>query len=415
MQIDNIKKVDPMIAQAITHELARQRDGVEFIASENYTSLAVMEAAGSVFTNKYSEGYPNKRYYGGNEFVDVSEQLAIDRAKKLFGADHANVQPHSGSSANMEVYFALLEIGDKILGMSLDHGGHLTHGHKVNFSGKHYNFVTYGVDEKTKMIDMKKVRQIALAEKPKMILCGYSAYSRILDLKGFKEIADEIGALLMCDMAHFAGLAAANVYPNPVPYCDVVTTTTHKTLRGPRGAIILCKEKHAKAIDKAVFPGMQGGPLEHVIAAKAIAFHEALQPSFVDYQKQVVKNAKVLAESLMKNGIDVITGGTDNHLLLLDLTKTGVTGKEAENALDEVAIYTNKNMIPFDTRSPFNPSGIRVGTPATTTRGFKEGEMRKIGAWIAQVVKDASDEGLKKKIRAEVLEMCSKFTLYPGL
>lgn len=415
MQTENIKKNDPKVAKAIELELKRQRDGIELIASENYTSTAVMEAAGSVMTNKYSEGYPKKRYYGGNEFIDITEQLAIDRAKKLFGAEHANVQPHSGSSANMEVYFALLELGDKILGMSLDHGGHLTHGHKVNFSGKHYNFATYGVRKDTKTIDMNEVREIALREKPKMILCGYSAYSRRLDFKAFRSIADEVGALLMCDMAHFAGLVAAKVYPDPVPFCDVVTTTTHKTLRGPRGALILCKQEHAKKIDKAVFPGMQGGPLEHIIAAKAVAFYEALQEDFVNYQKQVVSNAKVLASSLTSEGIDIVSGATENHLMLIDLTKTGRSGKQVETALDEVGIFTNKNMIPYDERSPFDPSGIRIGTPATTTRGFNKDQMKLIGTWIAQVIKNPDDEDIKSAIREQVKMMCKNFPLYPEL
>lgn len=415
MQIDNIKKADPKVAQAIASELKRQRDGIELIASENYTSLAVMEAAGSVMTNKYSEGYPKKRYYGGNQFIDITEQLAIDRAKKLFGAEHANVQPHSGSSANMEVYFALLELGDKILGMSLDHGGHLTHGHKINFSGKHYSFITYGVEQDTCMINMDKVRDIALKEKPKMILCGYSAYSRELDFKAFRAIADEVGALLMCDMAHFAGLVAAKVYPDPIPFCDVVTTTTHKTLRGPRGALILCKEKYAKMIDKAVFPGMQGGPLEHIIAAKAVAFHEALQQEFRDYQAQVIKNAKALAIGLHENGLKIVSGGTENHLMLVDLTETGRSGKEIETALDEVGIFTNKNMIPYDTRSPFDPSGIRIGTPAITTRGFKEDHMKSIAEWISQVVKSPQDSKLKSDIKGKVENLCSEFELYSQL
>jgi glycine hydroxymethyltransferase len=384
-----------------------------------------MQAMGSVLTNKYSEGYPGKRYYGGNEHVDISEQLAIDRAKKLFNAEHANVQPHSGSQANMEAYFALLELHDKILGMDMAHGGHLTHGCAVNFSGKFYNFVSYGVDPETKLIDMDQVRKIALAEKPKLMLSGFSAYPRTLDFKAFKEIADEVGAYHMADIAHIAGIIAAGLHNDPVPHCDVITTTTHKTLRGPRGALILSKTEDrlrpddkknlARKIDSAVFPGMQGGPLDHVIAAKAVAFGEALKTDFIVYQRQVLLNAKALAGSLMDNGIKLVSGGTDNHLMLIDLTKTGLAGKEVESALDEVCIFTNKNMIPFDTRSPFNPSGIRIGTPALTTRGFKESEMKLIGECIAKVINNFSSPSIRKTILSDVLELCKRFPIYDRL
>lgn len=421
----HLEEGDPEIHSVVKAELARQQKGVELIASENYVSRAVMQAMGSVLTNKYSEGYPGKRYYGGNEHVDISEQLAIDRAKRLFGAEHANVQPHSGSQANMEAYFALLNLGDKILGMDLAHGGHLTHGSGVNFSGKFYSFVSYGVDKETMRLDMDAVRKVAVRERPKLILSGFSAYPRKLDFKAFREIADEVGAYHMADIAHIAGIIAAGLHQNPVPYCDVVTTTTHKTLRGPRGALILSsvqdrlrpddKKDLARKIDSAVFPGMQGGPLDHVIAAKAVAFGEALKPDFEAYQRQVLKNAKVLSETLMDCGISLVSGGTDNHLMLIDLTKTGLGGKEVEKALDEVFIFTNKNMIPFDARSPFNPSGIRLGTPALTTRGMKESEMRMIGLFISQIIKKPGDAYLKSKIRAEVLDLCRNFPIYEGL
>ena len=409
----------------VVDEHRRQQMGAELIASENYVSRAVMQAMGSVLTNKYSEGYPGKRYYGGNEHVDISENLAIERAKKLFGAEHANVQPHAGSQANMESYFALLELKDKILGMDLAHGGHLTHGSHVNFSGKFYNFVSYGVEKETMRLDMDSVRKVAKREQPKLILSGFSAYPRKLDFKEFQEIAEEVGAYHMADIAHIAGMCATGLHQNPVPYCDVVTTTTHKTLRGPRGAIIMSKVEDrlrpddkknlARKIDSAVFPGMQGGPLDHVIAAKAVAFGEALKPDFASYQEQILKNAKVLAETLLDNGIDLISNGTDNHLMLIDLTKTGLGGKEVEKALDEVHIFTNKNMIPFDERSPFNPSGIRIGTPALTTRGMKADEMRMLGVWISKVVKRPQDPYLKEKVKAEVLDLCRKFPIYEGL
>ncbi len=421
----HLKDRDPEIHSVILDEHSRQQKGAELIASENYVSRAVMQAMGSVLTNKYSEGYPGKRYYGGNEHVDVSEQLAIDRVKKLFGAEHANVQPHAGSQANMEAYFALLELGDKILGMDLAHGGHLTHGSRVNFSGRFYNFVSYGVDRETMTLDMDEVRKIARREKPKLMLSGFSAYPGKLDFREFQDIADEVGAYHMADIAHIAGLCAAGLHQNPVPFCDVVTTTTHKTLRGPRGAIILSKIKDrlrpddkkdlSRRIDSAVFPGMQGGPLDHVIAAKAVAFGEALQPDFKEYQTQVLKNAQVLAETLMDNGISLVSGGTDNHLMLIDLTRTGLGGKEVEKALDEVFIFTNKNMIPFDVRSPFDPSGIRLGTPALTTRGMKEGEMRMIGVWISRMIKRPKDPYLKSKVKAEVLDLCRNFPIYEGL
>ncbi|NQU79801.1 serine hydroxymethyltransferase [Candidatus Woesearchaeota archaeon] len=421
----DLKQRDPAIHSVVKNELARQQKGLELIASENYVSRAVMQTMGSVLTNKYSEGYPGKRYYGGNEHVDVSEQLAIDRAKKLFGAEHANVQPHAGSQANMEAYFSLLNLGDKILGMDLAHGGHLTHGSQVNFSGKFYKFVNYGVDKETMRLDMDEIRKIAIREKPRLILSGFSAYPRKLDFREFQEIAHEVGAYHMADMAHIAGPCAVGLHQNPVPFCDVVTTTTHKTLRGPRGALILSKiedrlrpddkKNLARKIDSAVFPGMQGGPLDHVIAAKAVAFGEALQPEFESYQSQVLKNAKVLADTLMNNGLKLVSDGTDNHLMLVDLTKTGHGGKKVEKALDEVFIFTNKNMIPFDERSPFNPSGIRLGTPALTTRGMKDDEMRKIGIWLSRVIQKPDDTYLKMKVKAEVLELCREFPIYEGL
>ncbi len=417
--MNNIKEKDPKIAEIITKELERQRSGAEMIASENFVSKAVLEATGSVLTNKYAEGYPNKRYYGGNEYIDQSESLAIERAKKLFGAEHANVQPHSGSSANMEAYFAVAELHDTILGFSLAHGGHLTHGHPINFSGKFYNFVSYGVDKKTEKIDLDEVKNQALIHKPKIILAGASAYSRKIDFTKFKKIADEIGAYLMVDMAHIAGLIAAKLHPDPVPYADIITTTTHKTLRGPRGAMILCKKEDrihpedkknlAQKIDSAVFPGMQGGPLEHVISAKAVAFKEALSNDFVEYQKQVLKNAKILESKFKENDIRIISGGTDNHLLLLDMSSLGLSGKEAENLLDQAYIFTNKNMIPFDKRKPMDPSGIRLGTPALTTRGLKEKDMEYIADIIIYTLKNkkASEDNKKK-----VLELMKNFPLY---
>lgn len=412
--MDNISEVDPEIYKVMKNELNRGRNGLEMIASENYVSKAILQATGSVLINKYSEGYPHKRYYGGNEYIDISEQLAISRGKELFGVDFMNVQPHSGSSANMEAYFALLELGDSILSLSLDQGGHLTHGHKVNFSGKHYSFHFYGVSKETKMLDMENIRQRAKETKPKLIVAGFSAYSRELDFKQFREIADENDALLMADIAHIAGLVAAKEHSDPAPYCDVITTTTHKTLRGPRGAVIMGKADYETAINKAVFPGMQGGPLEHVIAGKAVAFKEALKPSFKEYAKQIKKNAKVLAESLLENGAEIVSGGTDNHLILLDISQYNLGGKVAEKLLDGVGIFTNKNMIPFDTRSPFDPSGIRIGTAALTTRGLKAGEMKSIGALIAKALNHSDDASVLQSVKDEVKAICEQFPLYPG-
>ncbi|MGM0378257.1 MAG: serine hydroxymethyltransferase [Bacillota bacterium] len=404
----DLKNVDKEIYDIINEEAVRQNEGIELIASENIVSKGVLKAAGSVLTNKYAEGYPNKRYYGGCEVVDKAEQLAIDRLKELFDADHANVQPHSGSNANMGVYLSVLEPGDKILGMKLDHGGHLTHGHPVNFSGILFNFESYGVDKETGRIDYDELEKKALEFKPKMIVAGASAYSRIIDFEKFREIADKIDAYLMVDMAHIAGLVAAGLHPNPCEYAHFVTTTTHKTLRGPRGGAILCKKEFAKKVDKSIFPGIQGGPLEHIIAAKAVSFKEALEPEFVEYQKQVIKNSKKLGEELVKRGYEIISGGTDNHLLLVDLRNKNVTGKEAENLLGEVDITVNKNTIPFDPESPFVTSGIRVGTPAVTTRGMKEDEMVFLAQLISDTIEGKKD---KKEILNEVKELCSKFPL----
>lgn len=413
---------DPEIAKILAAELNRQRQGAEMIASENFVSLAVLEAAGSILTNKYAEGYPNKRYYGGNEFIDQAETLAIDRAKKLFNAEHVNVQPHAGSQANAEAYMALANLHDTILGFSLAHGGHLTHGHPVNFSGKSYNFVSYGVNKETELIDFDEVRSQAKAHKPKIILAGASAYSRQIDFDKFKEIADEVGAYLMVDMAHIAGLVAAQLHPDPVPVADVVTTTTHKTLRGPRGAMILCKindrldpggkKNLAQKIDSAVFPGFQGGPLEHIIAAKAVAFQEALLPDFKEYQKQILNNCKTLENKFREAGIKMISGGTDNHLLLLDVTPLGLSGQEAETLLDHVHIYTNKNMIPFDTRKPMDPSGIRLGTAALTTRGLKEKDMEIIADVIIATLKNKTASTDNQNI---ILDLMNKFPLYQEL
>ena len=412
MNFDNVKKEDKDIYNLIEKDLKRQQDGIELIASENIVSEAVMEAMGSYLTNKYAEGYPGKRYYGGCHVVDEIEQIAIDRAKELFGAEYANVQPHSGSQANMAVYFSVLEPGDTVLGMDLSHGGHLTHGSPVNFSGRLFNFVSYGVDKETEMIDYENVRKIALENKPKLIVAGASAYSRIIDFAKLREIADEVGALLMVDMAHIAGLVAAGVHPSPVPYCDFVTSTTHKTLRGPRGGLILCKEKYGKLIDKNIFPGMQGGPLMHVIAAKAVCFKEALDPSFKEYGAQVVKNCKRLAEELIKRDFKIVSGGTDNHVFLVDLHNKEVTGKETENLLDRVGITLNKNTVPNETRSPFVTSGVRIGTAAVTTRGFKEEDMVVIAEIIDEAIKNRENEealeGLKKKVKA----LCDKYPLY---
>ena len=409
MNLENLKKNDKEMMGFIEEEMERQKEHLELIASENYVSEAVMEAAGSQLTNKYAEGYPGKRYYGGCEAVDKAENLAIDRLKKLFGADHVNVQPHSGSNANLGVYFSVLEPGDKVLGMNLSQGGHLTHGSPVNISGVYYNFVAYGVDKETEMIDYEAVREIALKEKPKMIVAGASAYAREIDFKKFADIAKEVGAYLMVDMAHIAGLVAAGLHSNPVPYADFVTTTTHKTLRGPRGGAILCKAEHAKKVDKAIFPGIQGGPLMHIIAAKGVAFGEALEDGFKEYQQQVVKNAKVLAESLQEKGIRIVSGGTDNHLMLLDVRDKGLTGKKAEALLEEVNVTTNKNTIPFDPESPFVTSGVRIGTPAITTRGMKEEEMKEIADIINLALEENnSREDLKKRVST----LCENFPLY---
>lgn len=411
---DHMQKQDPDIYDAITREEHRQSEGVELIPSENYVSEAVLEANGSILTNKYSEGYPGKRYYGGQENIDTIENLAIDRAKKLFGAEHANVQPYSGSPANTAVYFALLEFGDTVMGLKLDHGGHITHGLPIAFSGKAYNFVQYGVNKETGKLDMEEVRKLALEHKPKMIVAGFTAYPRDIEWKKFKEIADEVGAISMADISHTAGLVAGGVLESPVPYFDVITTTTHKTLRGPRGAIIMCKEKFAKDIDRAVFPGLQGGPHEHAIAGKAIAFEEALQPEFKVYAAQVKKNAHHLAEEMKKRGFDLVSDGTDTHLILADLTNKNVPGKEAQVALDKVGITLNKNTVPDDPRSPFDPSGIRLGTPAITTRGMKEPEMEKIADWIDRTISATEDEKVLNEIKEEVKELCLKFPV-PGI
>lgn len=407
---ENLKREDREVYDAIENELKRQRNKIELIASENFVSDAVMEAMGSYMTNKYAEGYPHARYYGGCEYVDVVEDLARERVKKLFGAEHANVQPHSGAQANMAVYFALLEPGDTVLGMNLAHGGHLTHGSKVNTSGKLYNFIPYGVDKETGRIDYDELERLAIENKPKLILAGASAYARIIDFARIKEIADKVGSLFMVDMAHIAGLVAAGLHPNPVEYADVVTSTTHKTLRGPRGGLILCKEKYAKQIDKAIFPGVQGGPLMHVIAGKAVCFGEALKPEFKEYQKQIVKNAKALADELVKLGFNLVSGGTDNHLMLIDLRNKGITGKELETRLDDVGITVNKNAVPFDTEKPTITSGIRIGTPAVTTRGFKEEDMIKIAKLIDMTVEHYEDK--KDEIRKEVTSICKKYPLY---
>ncbi len=404
-----LAEVDPALFAAIEQEECRQLEGIELIASENYASRAVREAMASVMTNKYAEGYPGKRYYGGCEFVDVAETLARQRALELFGADHVNVQPHSGSQANFAAYLALLEPGDTILAMSLAHGGHLTHGSPVNLSGQIFNIVSYGVDRETEQIDFDEVASLAREHRPKLILAGATAYPRTIDFARFKEIADEVGAYFMVDMAHIAGLVAADLHPDPVPYCDIVTSTTHKTLRGPRGGFILSTEEHAKAVDRAIFPRTQGGPLMHVVAAKAVAFLEALQPEFTDYQRQIILNANALATRLKNNGIRIVSGGTDNHLLLADLTDTGVTGKEAEKVLELAGITVNKNMIPFDQRSPFVTSGIRLGSPAVTTRGFTEDEMRQVADWITRALVHFDEPAALRQIREEVMGLCLRF------
>ncbi|MBI3032802.1 serine hydroxymethyltransferase [Candidatus Woesearchaeota archaeon] len=427
--LTNVAQQDPEILMLLQLELSRQRNGLMLIPSENFASLASLEAAGTVLTNKYAEGYPTRRYYTGNKVIDKIEQLAIDRAKKLFQAEHANVQPNAGSTANQACYNAVLKPGDKILGMNLGHGGHLTHGNPVNFSGKTYSIVPYGVNQETEMLDMDEIRKIALKEKPKLVLSGATAYPRKIDFKAFQEIAYEVDAYCMADISHIVGLCLAGLHQNPVPSHDIVMTTTHKTLRGTRGAIILCKQedrlKHlydpegkknlAEKIDFSLFPGLQGGPLQHIIAAKAVCFAEAMKPEFKTYQEQIVKNAKALAESLINEGVRVVSNGTDNHLILIDCRSVNCKGKEGANTLEELGIYTNFNMIPFDTGTPFNPSGIRLGTPALTSRGMKESEMKEIGSWIATVLKNLHNDHVKEKIRNEVLEMTRQFPLYPEL
>ncbi|MEK5205986.1 serine hydroxymethyltransferase [Psychrobacillus sp. FSL H8-0510] len=410
--VEKILLQDPAVYEAMLAEKKRQQSNIELIASENFVSEAVMEAQGSVLTNKYAEGYPGKRYYGGCEHVDVVENIARDRLKEIFGAEHANVQPHSGSQANMAVYMTALQPGDKILGMNLSHGGHLTHGSPVNFSGIQYNFIEYGVNKETELIDYEEVRGIALEHKPKMIVAGASAYSRTIDFAKFREIADEVGAYLFVDMAHIAGLVAAGLHPNPVPHAHFVTSTTHKTLRGPRGGLILTTEEFAKKIDKTIFPGIQGGPLMHVIAAKAVAFGEAQKPEFKEYQAQVIANSKALAESLTEEGIRIVSGGSDNHVMLLDVSALGLTGKVAEHVLDEVGITVNKNTIPFDTASPFITSGVRIGTPAVTSRGFKEAEMKEIASIIAKLLKNNEDAEVLKEAKERVATLTSNFPLY---
>ncbi|GAQ16813.1 serine hydroxymethyltransferase [Oceanobacillus picturae] len=410
--MEHVKQADKEVFEAIQAEKTRQQEKIELIASENFVSEAVMEAMGSVLTNKYAEGYPGKRYYGGCEHVDVVENLARDRAKDLFGAEHVNVQPHSGAQANMAVYFTVLEPGDTVLGMNLNHGGHLTHGSPVNFSGTLYNFVDYGVDKETEQLDYASVLEKAMEVKPKLIVAGASAYSRIIDFSKFREIADAVGAYLMVDMAHIAGLVATGLHPNPVPYADFVTTTTHKTLRGPRGGMILCKEEYAKKIDKSVFPGMQGGPLMHIIAAKAVSFKEALSDEFKTYSKQIIQNAQTLSKALNDEGVRIVSGGTDNHLLLLDVTPLGLTGKVAEKVLDDIGITTNKNTIPFDTASPFITSGVRVGTAAVTSRGFGEKEMKEIASIISLTLKNHEDAAKLNEAKERVAELTSKLPLY---
>ncbi|MCD6109244.1 serine hydroxymethyltransferase [bacterium] len=412
--MSSLQESDPKVADILNHEKHRQAYGIELIPSENYASQAVMEASGSIFTNKYSEGYPGKRYYGGQEYVDQVEQLAIDRAKELFGVEHVNVQPYSGSPANAAVYFGLLEYGDTIMGLKLDHGGHITHGLPISFSGKSFNCVAYEVDKETEQLNMDAIRELAIKKRPKLIIAGYTAYPRKINWKAFKEIADEVGAITMADIAHIAGLIAGGVHESPVPYFDVITTTTHKTLRGPRGAIIMSKKEFAKDIDRAVFPGLQGGPHDHTTAAKAVAFGEALKPEFKDYAEQIVKNAKKLAENLIEHGFDLVSGGTDNHLILTDLTNKNIPGKVAQEALDKAGITLNKNTVPFDPRSPFDPSGIRLGTPAMTTRGMKEPEMEKVGDFISNALDNYTDKDKLAKIKEEVKELCSGFPV-PGI
>jgi len=413
--LDVVRRVDPEVAEAIQRELERQRSHLELIASENFTSPAVLAAQGCVMTNKYAEGLPGRRYYGGCEYVDVVERLAIERVKQLFGAEHANVQPHAGAPANTAVYFAVLEPGDTILGMDLSHGGHLTHGHPLNFSGRYFKVVRYGVSRETEIIDYDNLERLAKEHRPKLIVAGASAYPRVIDFARLRQICDQVGCYLMVDIAHIAGLIAADCHPNPVPYAEFVTTTTHKTLRGPRGGVIMCQRRFAREIDRAVFPGLQGGPLMHVIAAKAVAFKEAMTPEFRAYQRQVVKNAQALAQTLMEEGFRLVSGGTDNHLMLVDLRNQDLTGKEAETALDKVGITVNKNAIPFDPRPPAVTSGIRIGTPAVTTRGMKENEMRIIGKLIARVLKSPQDEAVLEEVRSRVRELVEAFPLYDAL
>ncbi len=409
-----LARVDPEIHRVLADERRRQNEGLELIASENFVSPAVLRAAGSVLTNKYAEGYPGRRYYGGCEHVDVAERLAIERAKELFGAEHVNVQPHSGTSANMAVYFAFLEPGDKLMGMDLSAGGHLTHGHRLSYSGRDFEVVSYGVDRETERIDYDAVAEKARAEKPKLIICGASAYSRVIDFARFREIADGCGALLLADIAHIAGLVAAGVHPSPVPHCDFVTTTTHKTLRGPRAGMVMCKQEHAKAVDRAVFPGLQGGPLMHIVAAKAVAFKEALSDGFRDYQERTVANAGRLAARLEERGYRIVSGGTDNHLLLVDVAERGLTGKIAEEALGAAAITVNKNTIPFDEKPPLVASGVRLGTPALTTRGMDEAAMDEVGDLIAEALATPEDEAALAEVRAKVRDLATRFPLYPG-
>jgi glycine hydroxymethyltransferase len=411
----SLKAVDPEVYQAIAEERSRQNFGLELIASENFVSRAVLEATGSVMTNKYAEGYPGRRYYGGCEFVDVAERLAIDRAKQLFGAEHVNVQPHSGTSANMAVYFGFLKPGDKLMGMDLSCGGHLTHGHRLSYSGRDFQVVAYGVDPKSERIDYGEVERIAMEERPKLIVCGASAYSRIIDFERFGAIAEKAGALLMADIAHIAGLVAAGVHPSPVPHCHFVTTTTHKTLRGPRAGMVMCKEQFAKDLDRSVFPGIQGGPLMHVIAAKAVSFKEALTEEFRDYQRQIVANAKRLAERLTERGFRIVSGGTDNHVFLLDVAAAGLTGKVAEKALEAAGITVNKNTIPYDQNPPLVASGIRIGAPALTTRNMREPEMEQVGDFIAEVLRAHDDSAVQERVRGQVRELCERFPLYDPL
>jgi glycine hydroxymethyltransferase len=411
----SLSESDPEIARAIANEANRQHDGLELIASENFVSMAVLEAAGSVFTNKYAEGYPGKRYYGGCEFADVVETIARDRAKEIFGAEHANVQPHSGSQANMAAYMALLQPGDAVMGLNLAHGGHLTHGHPLNFSGKMYKIIPYGVRKDTETIDYDEMEAIALKQRPKMIIGGGSAYARVIDFARMKQIADKVDAKLMVDMAHIAGLVAGGAHPSPVPHSHVVTTTTHKTLRGPRAGMVLCRQEFAAAVDKITFPGIQGGPLMHIIAAKAVCFREALQPAFKDYAKQIVANAQALAGKIMQDGFRIISGGTDTHLMLIDVFAKGLLGSEAETALGQAGITVNKNAIPFDSNPPLKPSGVRIGTPALTTRGMKEKEMIQVGAWIVEALNHHKDAQVLARIRKQVSEMAEAFPLYPDL